>query len=75
MFLDLRVSLSGGLILLASTPSEYHFRIDIDQTGPNGETLWEIYKWFDLGRVTKIVHDPDEEHMSLGQLKARFGDW
>jgi hypothetical protein len=72
---DLRVNLSGGLILLASTPSEYHFRVDIDQTGPNGERLWEIYKWFDLGRVDKVAHDPDVERMSLTRLKARFGEW
>ena len=72
---DLRVNQSGGLTLAATTPSEFRFRIDIDQTGPNGETLWEIFKWYDLGdRGARGSQDPEEERMSLSQLKARYAD-
>jgi hypothetical protein len=46
---DLEAVVYGGLILLATTPSEFHFRVDPDEEGPYGEPMWEIYEWYDLG--------------------------
>ena len=45
---DLRLNLIAGVTYQATAPSEYHMRIDMDQEGPNGELLWEIFAWFDL---------------------------
>jgi hypothetical protein len=44
---DLRVYLPPDLILLAQGGGVYMLRVDPDESGPQGETLWEIYQWFD----------------------------
>ncbi|MCK5596347.1 MAG: hypothetical protein KAJ04_02770, partial [Candidatus Eisenbacteria sp.] len=44
---DLRVNLYGGLTYLATAPSEFHLRVDADEEGPYGETMWDIYEWYD----------------------------
>lgn len=71
---DLRVNVVGGLTYLATTPSEYHFRVDQDQLGPNDETLWEIYLWYDLGeeRRSDGSSEPGVVHVSLAELKSMF---
>jgi hypothetical protein len=46
---DLWLYQVGGLALLATTPSEFHLRVDPDEEGPYGETMWEVYEWYDLG--------------------------
>jgi len=72
---DLRVYEVGGYLRKATTPQEYHFRID-DQVGPNGETLWEIYRWWDLGRGRGDVEteNPHMETMSLARLKSHYAN-
>jgi hypothetical protein len=73
---DLWLYQTGGLQLNATTPSEFRFRIDVDQVGPNGETLYEIYEWYDLGAPTARAAsgDPGTERMSLSRLKSMFAD-
>ena len=44
---DLRITIAA-MTYLASAPSLFEFRIDEDEVGPNGETLWEIISWYDL---------------------------
>lgn len=44
---DLRVTI-GELIFLANADQQFVFRVDADETGPNGQTLWEIIEWHDL---------------------------
>jgi hypothetical protein len=46
---DLRVRV-GDIIYLATAPVLFEFREDEDQTGPGGETLWEVCAWYDIGR-------------------------
>jgi len=72
---DLRVNVMGGLTYLATTPSEYHFRRDGDQTGPNGEELREIFKWYDLDeRGGRTNDDPNVRIVSLAEMKSLFFD-
>ncbi len=49
----------------ATAPSKFEFRIDEDQVGPSGETLWEIVNWHDEpgGR---------ESRSSWGSIKALY---
>jgi hypothetical protein len=72
---DLRLGQTGGLLLLATTPSEFRFRI-AQEPGPNGETLWEIYKWYDLGPPTRdeASADPGTELVSLGRIKSLYAE-
>ena len=65
---DLRVYV-GELIYLATNPVRFEFREDEDQTGPGGETLWEMSAWHDLGEGGGRV--PRHE-MSWGTIKAAF---
>jgi hypothetical protein len=71
---DLRVNLIVGVTYLATAPSEYDMRVDIDQVGPNGERLWEIYTWFDLGdsKRGRSAHDPDVDYVSFGEFKSFY---
>lgn len=70
---DLRVNLYTGLTYLATAPSEYRLRI-ADEVGPNGETLWEIYEWYDREIEDKRAagQDPGLETVSLTELKSRY---
>jgi hypothetical protein len=67
---DLRVDLADSLHLVATSPCEIRMRIDQDQQGLDGEALWEIYGWYDLGGRGE---SPGQE-MSWGRIKARFRD-
>lgn len=71
---DLRVNLYGGLTYLATADSEYHFRVDIDQQGEEGEIWWEVYLWYDLDTRGGggVGDDPNVEHVSLSELKSMF---
>ncbi len=75
---DLRVNLTNGDGFLATAPSEFHMRIDIDQPNPvpdpDDVLWWEINYWFDLqtdGRGDS-QHDPNVELVSLSRLKSLF---
>ncbi len=75
---DLRVNLTDGNGFLATAPSEFHMRIDIDQPNPvpdpDDVLWWEINYWFDLqteGRG-EAQHDPNVERVSLSRLKSLF---
>ncbi len=73
---DLRVNLYGDLTYLATAPSEFHMRVDIDQWGPNDEPLREINFWYDLGETSRsggdARHDPNVERVSLSELKSFY---
>jgi len=73
---DLRVNLYGDLTYLATAPSEFHMRIDIDQPNPVPDPedvlWWEIRYWFDLGERGEGRGDPDVERVSLSELKSLF---
>jgi hypothetical protein len=74
---DLTVITQGDDGFYANANSEYRFRIDIDQSGENGEVWWEIYEWFDLdsapgSRGDDARQDPKIERISLGELKYMF---
>jgi hypothetical protein len=58
----------------ATAPSMFEFRIDQDQVGPNGETLWEIVNWYDLESTSRedVVTADDIESVSFGRAKAIF---
>jgi len=65
----------NDLIYLATAPSLYELRIDQDQEGPNGETLWEICSWYDLdpgGGLRSGQTPKDVERVSLGLLRTMF---
>jgi len=68
---DLRVTVPGPLMYMASTPSQFHMRVDTDQAGPFGQPLWEIYKWYDLGDSGAACDSPREDY-SWGRVKAIF---
>ncbi len=73
---DLRVYVidqTGPVTLWATAPSMFQFRIDQDQVGPSGETLWEIVLWKDLpGPREDVASDESGDVISLGRLKAMF---
>ncbi len=75
---DLRVYVilpeQGPTTFLANAPSLFQFRIDEDQEGPNGETLWEIVFWYDLPTGGRLTPPSEEEGeiVSLSRLKAMF---
>jgi hypothetical protein len=72
---DLRVNLYSGTTYLATAPSEYRLR-RAEEVGPNGETLWEIYEWWDLEIDGKFAADqnPGVETVSLTELKSTYLD-
>jgi hypothetical protein len=70
----LYVNLFSGTTFYANAPSEYRFRVDQDQVGPNGEQLWEIYEWYDLLEQTPSPGrtDPGLQPVTLTELKAKY---
>jgi len=69
---DLKVYM-GVWTYLATAPSMYQFRIDQDQVGPDGEQLWEIWRWQDLDETRgSISSDETTRTITVGQLKAMF---
>jgi hypothetical protein len=70
--IDLRVQLPPDVTLHAHAPAEFLFRVDPDETGPDGEILWEIWRQWDLneeGRGDPLFSDGS---VSLTRLKATF---
>jgi hypothetical protein len=53
----------------ATAPSMFEFRIDQDQEGPNGETLWEIISWYDLQSSER---SGSGQSRSWGVIKALY---
>ena len=68
---DLRVRVVGDLTYLATGASQYHMRIDQDQTGPGDAHLWEMYLWYELGDPGRAA-SPDREESSWGGIKAMY---
>jgi hypothetical protein len=60
------------LRLKAEAPSRFKFSIDPNETGPNGETLWEIAKWEDIDVEGRPIVDDDYVAVSVSELKAMF---
>ena len=69
---DLRVNLYAGLTFLATSPSEFHLRVDQDEEGPYGETMWEVYKWYDLGGGGRGNVSGRVEEATWGSVKAMY---
>lgn len=72
MAVDLRVNVMGGLTYLATTPSEFHMRVDQDQTGPGGMALWEVFKWYDLDERGPEGDGSRYEDSSWGGIKSLY---
>jgi hypothetical protein len=71
---DLRVQLPPDLTLHAAAPARFLFRVDQDQTGPNGEMLWEIWKQWDENEESRSEPggDTGTGETTLTKIKARF---
>ena len=77
---DLRVNLTNGNGFIATAPSQFDMRIDIDQPNavpdPDGVLWWEINYWYDLGDRGRsradTWRDDGIEHISVGMLKNLF---
>jgi hypothetical protein len=64
--------LHGGDGFIATEPSEFHLRVDQDEEGPYGETMWEVYEWYDLDDGWRDDASENREHTSWGGIKALF---
>jgi hypothetical protein len=64
--------LYGGDGFLADDPSEFHLRVDPDEEGPYGETMWEIYEWYDLAGEGWGDVSGRRESTTWGAIKAMF---
>ncbi|MCK4511792.1 hypothetical protein KAW64_08640 [bacterium] len=69
---DLLVMLYGYQAYLATAPSEFRLRVDQDEEGPYGETMWEIDSWFDLDVTPRGDESGRREDSSWGGIKALF---
>ena len=70
---DLRVSLLTGLTYLATEPSQFIMRVDTDQTGPNGELLWEVFSVVRSGSAPAgPVKAARESAASWGAIKSMY---
>jgi hypothetical protein len=69
---DLRVNLYGAVTFLATAPSEFHLRVDPDEQGPYGETMWEVYLWYDLGGEGRGNVSGREGDATWGSIKALY---
>jgi ketosteroid isomerase-like protein len=69
---DLRVHVPPGLMLLATTPSEYVIGVDPDDAGYGGVAFWEITTWLDLSGWSDGRSDPAVEHVSWTGIKALY---
>jgi hypothetical protein len=71
---DLKVTV-GDVTYWATASSLFELRIDQDQVGPEGETLWEICAWTDLEpgpRGDVAATDESVDVISFGRAKAMF---
>jgi len=69
---DLRVNLYSAVTYLATAPSEFHLRVDPDEEGPYGETMWEVYLWYDLGGEGRGAVAGRVEDATWGGIKALY---
>jgi len=69
---ELRVNTYGGVTYLATAPSEFHLRVDPDEEGPYGETMWEVYEWYDLSDPGRGNIDDGRVYTSWGGIKAMY---
>ncbi len=69
---DLFVYLPADLTLWANAASRYTFAVDPNETGPNGETLWEVTKWEDIDLSLRPLDPGDFTPVSMTELKAMF---
>ncbi len=69
---DLYVFLPNDLTLWANAAAQYTFAEDPNETGPNGETLWEILEWKDIDDPARPAVPGDFEQVSFTELKAMF---
>jgi hypothetical protein len=69
---DLRVNLYAPLTYHATVPSEFHLRVDPDEEGPYGETMWEVYLWYDLGGEGRGAVSGRVEDATWGSIKAMY---
>jgi len=64
---DLRVYI-GQTVYLAGDETAFTIRVDPDDVGPNGETLYEVWEWRDLEWTGRAA----TEQTSWGRIKAFF---
>jgi len=74
---DLYAYLPGQWTFWANAASRFTVSVDPDETGPAGETLWEISKWEDIylgGRdgVTRYAQYERVEETTWGGIKALY---
>jgi hypothetical protein len=76
MDVDLRVTLITGDGFLATAPSLFHMRIDMDQPNPvpdpDDVLWWEICMWYDLGGSKRGADAGRTEQSSWGSIKAMY---
>lgn len=63
---DLRVT-EGIITYLGQHPQDFVLRVDPDETGPRGETLYEIIEWSDLGEEQQL-----REGSTWSSIKALY---
>jgi len=71
---DLRVTI-GEWTFLANADQKYTFQIDPNETGPEGEDLWEIVIWEDLKEEAAMggrAPGENTERSSVGRIKAMY---
>ena len=66
---DLRVFV-GTTIYLATTPQAFIIRVDPDEVGPEGETLYEMWAWYDLEYADGGARSGEES--TWGSIKALY---
>jgi len=73
---DLRMTLLSGNGFLATSPSEFHMRVDTDQPNPIPDPAdvlwWEVYRWYDLGGEGRGAVAGRVEDATWGGIKALF---
>jgi len=63
---DLFVYLPNDLTLWGNASARFELFVDPDETGPAGETLWEIARWYDIDDPYRV------EESSWGSIKAMY---
>jgi hypothetical protein len=66
---DLRLYIGGEWMYWARSPSVFVIRQDPDDTGPGGETLYEIWEWRELD---DSQDGTGREHRTWGAIKAMY---
>ncbi len=69
---DLWVNTYGGMSYVVTAPSEFFLCVDPCETGPYGETMWEICTWYDLSDPGRGNVDDGREYTSWGGIKALY---